>query len=286
MARPLRIEYPGAVYHVTSRGNAKDSIFIDDKDRDNFLKVLSFVVKRYNWICHGYCLMYNHYHLLIETPEANLSKGMRQLNGVYTQTFNGRHERVGHVFQGRYKAILVEKESYLLELCRYIVLNPVRAGVVKRPEDWRWSSYLSTVGIKGVPEYLTTDWILNQFGSNRKEAQKNYRDFVRAGVGAESPWKNLKGQILLGSEGFIEKFRNLLSDKGEIREIPRVQRYLSRPGIDEILNKEMVKDKKIRNKQIHKAIMQYGYSLKEVGDYLGVHYTTISKALKGAELEN
>ncbi len=165
--------------------------------------------------------MDNHYHLLIETPEANLAKGMRQLNGVYTQTFNRIHRRAGHVFQGRYKAILVEKESYLLELCRYVVLNPVRAMIVKRPEDWRWSSYLSTGGIKGVPEYLTVDWIFGQFGCNRKEAQKGYRDFVKAGVVEESPWKNIKGQILLGGEGFIEKLRNLLSEKEEIKEIPK-----------------------------------------------------------------
>src|SRR4030042_5793823 len=129
MARPLRIEFPGAVYHVTSRGNARQTIFIDDEDRGGFLDLLSIVVERFNWICHAYCLMGNHYHLLIETPDGNLSKGMRELNGIYTQHFNRRHGRVGHVFQGRFKAILVEKDSYLLELCRYIVLNPVRAGI-------------------------------------------------------------------------------------------------------------------------------------------------------------
>ena len=130
MARALRIEYPDAVYHITSRGNARNEIFADDQDRDNFLTVLGVVVKRYNWLCHAYCLMDNHYHLMIETPDANLSRGMRQLNGVYTQKYNWRHSKTGHIFQGRYKSILVEKENYLLELCRYVVLNPVRANMV------------------------------------------------------------------------------------------------------------------------------------------------------------
>ncbi len=286
MARPLRIEYIGALYHVTSRGNAKGSIFIDDGDRDKFLKILSSVVKKHEWLCHGYCLMDNHYHLLIETPKANLSKGMRQLNGVYTQTFNRIHDRVGHIFQGRYKAILVEKDGYLLELCRYIVLNPVRAGIVKEPEDWRWSSYLSTAGIEGVPEYLTVDWILGQFGGICKEAQEGYRAFVRAGFVEGSPWKNLRGQILLGSEGFTEKFRELLSKREKTKEIPKAQRYIGRQNIDEILNKEGMKDREIRNRQIYEAIVLYGYTQKEVAEYLGLHYTTISKALREVELKN
>src|SRR3989339_1664941 len=132
MTRPLRIEYPGAVYHVTSRGNEKKAVFKDDQDRESFLNTLYRVNKRYNWLCHAYCLMTNHYHLLIETPNANLSTGMRQLNGVYTQALNRRRNRVGHVFQGRYKAVLVQKDNHLLELCRYIVLNPVRAGLVDK----------------------------------------------------------------------------------------------------------------------------------------------------------
>ena len=135
MARPLRIEYPGAVYHITSRGNARGMIFDDDHGMEKFLKVLGTVVKNHRWLCHAYCLMGNHYHLLIETPEANLSRGMRQLNGIYTQSFNRRHGRCGHLFQGRYKAILVEKEKYLLALCRYIVLNPLAAGIMSSPED-------------------------------------------------------------------------------------------------------------------------------------------------------
>jgi REP element-mobilizing transposase RayT len=152
MARPLRIEYPGAVYHITSRGNEKKLIFKDERDREIFLDTLSQVDKRYNWLCHAYCLMNNHYHLIIETPDGNLSAGMRQLNGVYTQTFNRQHNRVGHLFQGRYKGILIQKDSHLLEVCRYVVLNPVRAKAVKKPEQWRWSSYQATAGIE-KPHY-------------------------------------------------------------------------------------------------------------------------------------
>lgn len=131
MARQLRIEYPGAVYHVMSRGNEHRRTFLDDDDRLTFLETLATVNSRYNWFVHAYCLMGNHYHVLVETPDANLSVGMQQLNGVYAQRFNAKRRRVGHLFQGRFKAIIVERESYLLELCRYIVLNPVRAEIVE-----------------------------------------------------------------------------------------------------------------------------------------------------------
>ncbi len=163
MARPLRIEYPGALYHITSRGNARADIFDDNPDREKFLSILGVVVRKYRWICHGYCLMDNHYHLLVETPESNLCRGMRQINGLYTQGFNRRHGRVGHLFQGRYKSILVEKDSYLLQLSRYIVLNPVKAGMVKAPEDWEWSSYQSTAGLSTAPDFLGSS--LFQVGS-------------------------------------------------------------------------------------------------------------------------
>lgn len=281
MARPLRIEYPNAVYHVTSRGNARNKIFLGDQDRENFLSVLDAVVKRYNWLCHAYCLMDNHYHLMIETPDANLSRGMRQLNGVYTQKYNWWHSKTGHIFQGRYKSILVDKENYLLELCRYVVLNPVRATMVEKPEEWKWSSYGATAGLKTVPNYLTGDWILGLFSNNKAEAQKRYRKFVREGIHTGSPWDDLQGQILLGEEGFIEKYKDLLSDKEQIKEIPRPQRYVSRPRLSKLLSKE---DKTARrNRGIHSAHVKYGYTLKEIADHLEIHYTTVSKAIKGLE---
>ena len=140
MARPLRLELAGGLYHVTSRGNSRQDIYIDDEDRLCWLDLLGDTCTSFNWVCHAYCLMTNHYHIVLETVEGNLSQGMRQLNGVYTQRFNRRHRRVGHVFQGRYKAILVDKDSYLLELSRYVVLNPVRAAMVNDVGDWEWSS--------------------------------------------------------------------------------------------------------------------------------------------------
>src|SRR4026208_485607 len=148
MARPLRVEFPGAIYHLTSRGNARQKVFFPDADRELFLSTLAGVVGRYEWICRAYCLMAKHYHLRVETPKANLSIGMRQLNGIYTQSFNRRHKRVGHLFQGRFKAILVEKESYLLELSRYIHLNPWRVKESNDPVKYPWSSLGSYVGAR------------------------------------------------------------------------------------------------------------------------------------------
>ena len=195
--------------------------FLDDTDRETFLELLSSVVARLTWLCSAYCLMGNHYHLLIGTPEGNLAKGMRQLNGVYTQSFNRRHKRVGHLFQGRYKAVVVDKDPYLLSLCRYAVLNPVRVGLVQRPEEWPWSSYRATVGEgKGV-SFLKVDWILYQFGQERSRALGRYRDFILEGIKEESPWGALRGRISLGGEGFIEKFKGLLRAKQGTKEIPR-----------------------------------------------------------------
>lgn len=280
MARPLRIEYDGAFYHVTSRGNERKPIFRDEVDRENFLDILRDVNRRYNWLCHAYCLMNNHYHIVIETPDGNLSRGMRQLNGVYTQIFNKRHHRVGHTFQGRYKAILIQRESHLLEVCRYVVLNPLRAKTVRGPEKWRWSSYRATVGLEKPHPCLTTDWIVGQFGSRGGLARKRYREFVKAGIGEESIWSSLRGQILLGEEDFIEKFTTYLKGHEEIKEIPRSQRYINRPRLDSLFKKRELKNKPIRDRKIAEAIERYGYNQKEVADYLKMHYSTISRVIK------
>ncbi|NWF91544.1 MAG: transposase [Syntrophaceae bacterium] len=281
MARPLRIEYPGAVYHVTSRGNGRNRIFRDDQDREIFLSSLEDVVTRYNWLCHAYCLMDNHYHLVVETPDGNLSIGMRQLNGVYTQRYNRRHHKTGHLFGGRFKAILVEKGDYLLELCRYVVLNPVRAKVVEKPELWRWSSYQATVGMRKRPDYLTTEWILGLFGSRAVVARREYRKFVQEGIGQESPWGKVQGQVFLGEEGFVERIKGLFGDRKEVREIPRSQRYVNRPGLDQIFSGQ--EEKEGRNIGIRSAHLSYGYTLREIADYLGIHYTTVSKVIGGKE---
>ena len=212
MSRPLRLSFPGAIYHITSRGNARAAVYLDDDDRQRSLDLLASCVEKFNWICHTYCLMDNHYHLLIETPDANLQMGMRQLNGVYTQQFNRRHARVGHVFQGRYKAILVDKDSYLLELCRYVVLNPVRAKMVTLPEQFHWSSYAAMMGTEQGASWLSSDWILSQFSSRKSIAKKRYQQFVLEGIGQASPWSQLKGQVLLGSETFVETLRPYIQD--------------------------------------------------------------------------
>ncbi len=183
MVRPLRIEYLGAVYHVTALGNARMPVFEDDEDQANFLNLIEETVDRFNWHCYAYCLMDNHYHLLVETIEANLSLGMRHINGVCTQQFNRRHNRVGHLFQGRFKSILVDRDACLLELCRYIVLNPVRAGMVERPEEYVWSSYRATAGLSHAPIFLALDWILSQFAPKKDEARIRYMEFVRVGIG-------------------------------------------------------------------------------------------------------
>ena len=195
MVRPLRIEFAGALYHVTSRGDGREAIFLGDEDRALWLEVLGQVFERCNWTVHAWCQMDNHYHLLLETPDGNLAKGMRQLNGVYTQRFNQSHSRVGHVFQGRYKSILVQKDAYLLELSRYIVLNPVRAHMVRSVGDWGWSNYRATAGMIVAPKWLETDWILAGFDQYKQEAQAAYRRFVAEGRDQPSPWEALKNQI-------------------------------------------------------------------------------------------
>lgn len=243
MARPLRIVFPGAFYHVTSRGNNKNEIFKDDHDREDFLKILYQVNTRYNWLCHAYCLMNNHYHLLIETPDGNLSIGMRQLNGVFTQLFNKRHGTVGHLFQGRFKGILVQKDSHLLEVSRYIVLNPVRAKLIKNPNQWKWSSYAATAGQRSKPSCLTVDGILGQLSPKRMKAEGIYRQFVRAGIRSESIWKDLRAQSILGEDSFVERLKDHLKGKEAIPDISKSQRFINRPSLEKILSPELIRKK-------------------------------------------
>jgi REP element-mobilizing transposase RayT len=224
MARPLRLAFAGGVYHVTARGNERKAIVRDDVDRARFLDTLAAMVDQYGVLCHAWVLMDNHYHLLLETPAPNLSLAVRYLNGVYTQRFNRRHRRVGHLFQGRFKAIVVEKEAYLLELCRYVVLNPVRAGVVKDPAASPWSSYRATAGLTPAPGWLTVDWLLAQFGRTQRAAQAQYRQFVAEGMRQPSaPWEEVVGQIYLGHEAFIRRAQRA-SRRAADPEIPRRQR--------------------------------------------------------------
>jgi len=277
MARPLRIEYAGALYHVTARGDRREDIYVDDKDRQVWLQILAHVCRRFNWRCHTWCQMDNHYHILIETAEGNLSQGMRQLNGVYTQKSNRRHERVGHVFQGRYKAILIERDSYLLELSRYIVLNPIRAGMVKTVGDWERSSYHAMINHKTAPEWLETDWLLACFSKQRQRAIKKYTDFVRNGIGLPSIWQNLKYQVYLGEEAFVESMRQKLEDKDKatISEVTRLQRRpIARPLKWYKKNAGDVKE------AMALAYLSGDYSMKEIAQWFDVHYSTVSRAVK------
>jgi REP element-mobilizing transposase RayT len=281
MARPLRIEYDGALYHVTSRGNNRRAIFRDDGDRELLLDTLAKVTERFHWICHGYCLMSNHYHLVIETPDGNLSKGMRQLNGVYTQAFNKRHRRVGHVFQGRFKGILVQKDSHFLEVCRYVVLNPVRAKAIGHPRQWKWSSYGATAGMVQAHGCLTVGEILSHFGQRKAIAQKKYCEFVQAGIDSPSLWDDLKAQSLLGVEGFAEGLRHLVTEKQQIQEIPKGQRLVGRPTLEKLFSQS--RGKASRDRLIAKAVTQYGYSQKDLAIFLDLHYSTISRILAATD---
>ena len=232
MARPLRLEYPGAVWHVTSRGNEKKSVFRDEIDRKAFLPLLARSMDRFGWRIHAFVLMTNHYHLLLETPETTLSAGMRELNGIYTQAFNRRHGRVGHLFQGRFKGILVEKESHLLELTRYVVLNPVRAGIARHPADWQWSSYRATAGLESPPKWLVVDWTLNQFGQDQPTARRLYRRFVQAGARlGERPLDQVAGQIYLGSQAFQRRMRARIEERKIGEDVPKSQLKIGRPAL-------------------------------------------------------
>jgi putative transposase len=278
MARPLRLELAGALYHVTSRGDGREDIFLSDEDRRAWLETLAEVCKRCNWVCHAYCQMSNHYHLVIETPEANLSKGMRQLNGVYTQHFNRRHDRVGHVFQGRFKAILVDKDSYLLELARYVVLNPLRAKMVRRLEQWPWSSYLATCGQTPAPSWLQVDFVLSQFAAQRARAIVKYAAFVHEGAKLPSVWTQLQGQIYLGSAAFVAKMQALVDKKPPLTEIPRAQRRALTRALSEYAGAHP------RNEAIALAYLSGQHTMAAIANHFDVHYTTVSRLVKVYEV--
>lgn len=275
MARPLRIEYEGAVYHVTSRGNARADIYLLDDDYDLFLEALAHVSDRFSWICHAYCLMDNHYHLMIETPQANLSRGMRQLNGIYTQRFNRRHERVGHVFQGRFKSIVVDKDSYLLELSRYVVLNPVRAGMVEHAGGWPWSSYRATAGKDSVPYFLHVDWLLSQFGQTREAARDAYVHFVRDSIGSQ-PWEMLNGPDILGDDTFKRRLQGQVS--GDTNDIPKRKKLLRHLPLAEIAGKD-----RERSDWMREAYREHGYTMQAIASYAELHHSTVSKIIKEGE---
>jgi putative transposase len=237
MARPLRLEHANALWHVTARGNEKKEIFRDDFDRELFLRLLGETVIRFGWRLIAWVLMGNHYHLEVQTPDPNLSRGMHWLNGRYAQRFNRRHDRCGHLFQGRFKGILVERESYMLTLARYIVLNPVRAGISPHPSQYRWSSYQQTAGITSPDPWLAASDLLEHLAPSAASSRLEYLQFVDAGIRhAESPWTNLEGQIFLGSADWIESMAGKLKELEMSPEHPRIQRSIGRPKTEDVLD--------------------------------------------------
>ncbi len=285
MTRPLRIEYPGAYYHITSRGNERKNIFINKGDRKSFLSYLKSAHLRYGAVIHAYCLMYNHYHLFLETPKGNLSQIMRHINGAYTNYFNIRHKRRGHLFQGRYKSIVVEADSYAGELSRYIHLNPVRAGMVEMPEKYSWSSYQCYIGKNKKPDWLTVNFILCYFGKDNLPARKRYQEFVNARINikSESPLEKTVASTILGSDNFIELIKDKYLDrKKRDRDLPALKVLRKSPDIAETYNK--IKATCNYNASLPKKItlfLFHKYSdkrLKEIGTYFGIGESAVSEA--------
>ncbi|WP_039928002.1 REP-associated tyrosine transposase [Alishewanella jeotgali] len=272
MARPLRLEFCGALYHVTSRGNERKPIYFEDADFKLFLSLLTKVCEQCNWLVHAYCLMTNHYHLLVETPDANLSKGMRQLNGSYTQKINRKYGRVGHLFQGRFKAILVHRDAYLMELSRYIVLNPIRANMVQTLDEWPWSSWHAAMGYAPSPTWLATDTLLANFANQRRLAREKYASFVQQGKGI-TIWEKITNQIFLGDDDFVQKHLSELDDHvAELTDIPKKQRISNKVSLVEIEKAAINRDD-----AIVAAYLTGNYTLKQIGDYFGLHYSRVSR---------
>ena len=237
MTRPLRLEFPGSLWHLTHRGNERRAIFRDDNDRVRWLEFLGETTRRFHWIVTAYALMPNHYHAVVElTADQTLSRGMKWLNGEYARWFNWRHDRVGHLFQGRFRGFLIEKETYCLEVLRYVVLNPVRANLVSRPDEYEWSSYCATTGAVQPPRWLSVDEVLAHFSEQRGAARERYRRFVDEGIGRTTrPWDDLIGDMYLGSEEWLADIRDRVQLKPRSNEHPRAQKELLRPTMASIV---------------------------------------------------
>jgi len=283
MSRPLRIEFPGAFYHVTSRGNERKEVFISQKDREKFLSYLESATERYGAVIHVWCQLSNHYHLLLETPRGNLSEIMHHLNGAYTTYFNVKRKRSGHLFQGRFKAILIEEDEYATQLSRYIHLNPVRASIVARPEDYEWSSYRSYIGKSRTPSWLEKDFIHGYFADKQRVAQKKYREFVEDLLGQEysDPLKQAIGSSILGSQEFVDRITAAYLDGRErdsnVPALGKLSRQLSLEEIHSAVEAVFVSSKK----QARQAAMYFchkysGSSLRVIGDFFGIKESAIS----------
>lgn len=277
MTRPLRLEFSGALYHVTVRGDRRKTIYFGDADRFAWLKMLAQVCKRHHCSVHSYCQMTNHYHLLIETTEPNLSRAMRQLNGAYAQYFNWRHNFVGHLFQGRYKAILVQKECYLLELARYIVLNPVRANIVLSPDDWPWSSHRCLIGRESSPDWLKRNDVLGRFSNASGDAISDYQAFVLAGIGEASPLTETRHQVLLGDDAFVSKHQQL-QRADELTETTKAERRAVTLSLTEYRTRYTD-----RNEAMARAYLSTAFTMPEIASAFDVSTKTVSRAVAAFE---
>ncbi len=277
MVRPLRIQYPGAVYHVITRGNDKRDLFRTDEDRIDFLSNLGDCLALHNVACHAYCLMGHHHHLMIETPDGNLSQFMHDLNGNYAMGFHTRHGTSGHLYEGRFKSFVIEKEPYGLAVIAYIVNNPVKDGFVDHPQGWPWSSYGATAGIVRAPDWLETEFTLGLFGKKRSEAQRKYREFVKRRLIAESPYEGLKGNIL-GSPQFVHAIWDEVDGNEDVKEYSRDERIIGRPSLDELF--ETAITKRQRDDAIRFARFRCGYLNTEIARHLNMHDSTVSKIVR------
>ena len=292
MARPLRIEYPGAYYHITSRGNEKKDIFKNQYDRKKFLSYLDSATQRYSAMIHVYCLMNNHYHLLMETPLGNLSQIMRHINGAYTSYFNKKHQRAGHLFQGRYKAILVNADEYAKELSCYIHLNPVKAEFAKKPERYPWSSYCYYIGREKAPGWLVRDFILGYFGKRESSAMRAYSKFVgsRNDQNYISPLKDVVGSTILGNTEFVREIKDkYLKDKKKDRNLPAMMTLTKKvtieeieKGVESVFGVEHALTKQIKLYICHKYS---GKKLKEIGLHYGLSESGVSQSSRRISLK-
>lgn len=284
MARPLRIQFPGAVYHISSRGNERKAIFKSRRDRAKFIEYLQSATERYGAAIYCFCLMDNHYHLLMETPEGNLSQIMQHINGSYTTYYNVKRKRAGHLLQGRYHAILVEADSYALELSRYIHLNPVRAGIATRPEEHFWSSYVHYTDGRNQPDWLQTSSILAYLSQKESDARKRYRKFVQDKLGSNypSPLKMATAGAILGGEAFIEKVQQEhLAKATEDRNLPALRALKRKHSMDQIigLTEKHIEDKTMARKiSIHLCHRFSGERLRNIGERFGLSESGVTQA--------
>ena len=271
MARPLRPLVPGGVYHVTARGNGRGDIYADDHDRGAFCQVLERTIERFDWRCLTYCLMGNHFHLLIQTPQPNLPRGMQSLKSGYAQEYNRRHERDGHLFGGRYHAVLVQRDTHLLEVFRYIALNPVRAGLCRAPVDWPWSGHRALVDASRWPSWHAVERARAYFAdAPGADAVDAYARFVDADGAGRYPTRG----VVFGDEDFK---RSVLPRGRPDTEIPQRDWAEGRPSLDEILGGTRDPDK------VSRAYRFHGYSMPEIAGHLGCHVATVSRLLRADE---